>query len=293
MTIKNKITVIIPYYSKFEWLEEALESLRAQTFRSFEVIIVNDGSSDDLSCLLLKKEYFFDLKIINQKNKGPAAARNKGILKARTKYLAFLDSDDLWTSKKLELQYNFMEKTKSFWSQHSYNYFYENGTKKSINTNVYNGNVFIDTFVSFKVQTSCVMVRRDALYENDKLNIKFKEDQRYGQDLFFYRELALKYELDYLDEYLTLFRIRNNNAGFKPSVQLYSKANTWFYMKNDSNTKLIPPIVKFSYWICWKNYNLLKKLCKKNINEKFAGLLYLVPYLLLKSYNFTRKYGSI
>ncbi len=49
----------------------------------------------------------------------------------------------------------------------------------------------------------------------------------------------LKYELDYLDEYLTLFRIRNNNAGFKPSVQLYSKANTWFYMKNDSNTKLI------------------------------------------------------
>ncbi len=133
MTIKNKITVIIPYCSKFEWLEEALESLRAQHFRSFEVIIVNDGSSDDLSCLLLKKEYL-DLKIINQKNKGPAAARNKGILKARTKYLAFLDSDDLWTSKKLELQYNFMEKTKSFWSQHSYNYFYLRMEQKNQST---------------------------------------------------------------------------------------------------------------------------------------------------------------
>ncbi|MGN3392908.1 glycosyltransferase family 2 protein [Enterococcus gallinarum] len=287
--VQKEISVVIPYYSKFTWLEEALESLNNQTYKDFEVIIVNDGSNDNLNSIINRGNYFFELIILEQENKGPAAARNHGILYCKSKYVAFLDSDDIWLPRKLELQYKFMEKNKSIWSQHSYKCFYENGDEKSIDTSKYKDNVFIDTFVSFKVQTSCVMVRRNALFKEGKLIIKYREDQRYGQDLFFYRDLAERYKLDCINEYLTLFRIRGNNAGFRASVQLYSKANTWIHTISIERELNLPGMVKAAYWLSWRSYILLNNLYNGKINEIIAGLFYFVPYGMLKSYNFFRK----
>ena len=85
-----KISVIIPTYNMGKTLRKCLDSLRNQTFRDYEVIIVDDGSEDDTKKYLVKDRRF---RYVRQENQGPAAARNNGIFKARGKIIAFTDAD--------------------------------------------------------------------------------------------------------------------------------------------------------------------------------------------------------
>lgn len=87
-------SVIIPAFNRVELLQQTLESVWRQTFTDYEVIVVDDGSTDDTAAWL--SEVASELKPITQQNSGPGAARNKGAEHARGEYLAFLDSDDLW-----------------------------------------------------------------------------------------------------------------------------------------------------------------------------------------------------
>ncbi|MEI5993357.1 glycosyltransferase family 2 protein [Candidatus Enterococcus mansonii] len=280
-----KVSVVIPYYDHPEWLVEALYSVNRQTFNDFEVIVVNDGSQDDIEKILAEEVFKFPLKIINKENGGPASARNYGIKASIGDYIAFLDSDDLWTDEKLTIQYSHMIESGFKWSQHSYVYFYENGAEKLIDTSNYALDTYIDTFISFKVQTSCVMVKRDVLIdEKNKHIISFPENQRYGQDNFFYRELSKENQMMSIPLVLTKFRIRGNNAGLRPSVQLMSKSRILAAQKNDEMKKHpdLPKIVYFAYKLCSFNYAIWQKLPKKMANEFSAGIFYVMPYLLLK-----------
>ncbi len=95
------VSVIIPVHNGARYLRAALESVFAQTYRPFEVIVVNDGSVDDSGDIA---QSFNDVRYIYQANQGVAAARNNGIEVAGGDFLAFLDQDDLWTPEKLKLQ---------------------------------------------------------------------------------------------------------------------------------------------------------------------------------------------
>lgn len=101
---KPLVSVVIPYYNAGATIEETLVSLENQTFRRFEVILVNDGSSlqQSVDKLLVLKLNGIKLKIINQRNQGVAAARNKGIINAKGKYIVCLDSDDILDQTYLE-----------------------------------------------------------------------------------------------------------------------------------------------------------------------------------------------
>jgi glycosyltransferase involved in cell wall biosynthesis len=98
---KPLVSVVIPVYNGARYLREALESVFAQTYRPFEVIVVDDGSVDDSSLIA---QSFPEVRYIRQANQGVAAARNNAIDTARGQFLAFLDQDDLWTPEKLRLQ---------------------------------------------------------------------------------------------------------------------------------------------------------------------------------------------
>lgn len=108
--IKNLVSVVIPIYNSQQYIEQTLLSVFNQTYQNYEVIIVDDGSTDKslelINSLSIEKN---NIKIINQKNSGPAAARNKGVQKATGEWIAFLDADDLWLPNKLELQINNIE----------------------------------------------------------------------------------------------------------------------------------------------------------------------------------------
>ncbi len=103
-----KVSVIIPTYNRLPMLKEAVNSVLAQQFEDMELIVVDDGSTDGTAEEM--KRYGGRVKLIQQsQNRGVSAARNKGILHARGKYIAFLDSDDLWVKGKLKVQVSFLD----------------------------------------------------------------------------------------------------------------------------------------------------------------------------------------
>ncbi len=103
-----KVSVVIPAYNSMLYLPETVESVLKQTFSDFEVLIVNDGSSDQIvewaSGLVDPR-----VKLISQENQGTPGARNTGIAHAQGEYVAFLDADDLWEPTKLEKQVRCLE----------------------------------------------------------------------------------------------------------------------------------------------------------------------------------------
>ncbi len=108
MAAKSKkplVSVIIPTYNRGWVLREAIDSVLAQDFRDFELIVVDDGSTDNTGQIL--DAYHQDLMVIRQSNKGVSAARNRGIAAAGGGLIAFLDSDDLWLPRKLSSQIDF------------------------------------------------------------------------------------------------------------------------------------------------------------------------------------------
>jgi len=107
--IKPQASVIIPTYNRGWIIKEAIDSILAQDYTDFELIVVDDGSTDHTSDVLVS--YGDDIKVLFQKNKGVSAARNRGIAEASGKFIAFLDSDDLWLPQKLTVQMEFFNQT--------------------------------------------------------------------------------------------------------------------------------------------------------------------------------------
>ncbi len=99
---KFSISVIIPVFNGEAYLSEAIQSVLEQSVNPFEVIVVNDGSTDNSK--QIAHSFISEIKLINQTNKGCGNARNNGILASQGNYLAFLDADDLWVETKLEQQ---------------------------------------------------------------------------------------------------------------------------------------------------------------------------------------------
>jgi glycosyltransferase involved in cell wall biosynthesis len=104
MTVKDLVSIIIPAYNAAAFINDAIESALAQDYRPIEVIVVDDGSSDETACIAER----FGPPVIchRQQNGGPAVARNRGLLLARGEYIGFLDADDLYEPGRVKLQFN-------------------------------------------------------------------------------------------------------------------------------------------------------------------------------------------
>jgi glycosyltransferase involved in cell wall biosynthesis len=103
-----KVSIIIPAYNAMKYLPETLESVFTQTFEDYEVIIINDGSTDHIESWIAQLNHP-KLKLITQENQGLSGARNTGILSAQGEYVALLDADDLWRPTKLEKQVKLLD----------------------------------------------------------------------------------------------------------------------------------------------------------------------------------------
>ena len=103
------ISVVIPLYNKEKYIKNTIESVINQDFKDFEIIIVNDGSTDH-SLEIAKQFEQPGIKIINQENQGVANARNKGVQYSNGEIIAFLDADDIWLSNHLREIYSLHQK---------------------------------------------------------------------------------------------------------------------------------------------------------------------------------------
>ena len=123
-----KISIITPVYNAEKFLEKTLISIQNQTFQNFEVLLVDDGSTDQSGQICdewSRKDNRF--KVIHQQNRGVVAARNAGIRAAQGEFIAFLDADDLWLPEKLEKQIAFMKEEGCNLSYTAYRFIDESG----------------------------------------------------------------------------------------------------------------------------------------------------------------------
>lgn len=174
----NLVSVIIPYYKKKEFILKSINSVLKQSYKNFEIIIIyDDREKEDLD--LIKKIVSIDKRIkliINKKSLGAGLSRNRGIKKAKGDFISFIDSDDLWERKKLELQIKFMKKNNYSISHTSYNIIDINNNLLAKRTakNFFNVSELLK---SCDIGLSSVIVRREILIgECLFVSLKTKED---------------------------------------------------------------------------------------------------------------------
>ncbi len=198
--MKNDISVIIPTFNRADFLKKAIESVLSQTYQGFELIIVDDGSTDDTYEIV--SEFKNNVVYIKQENRGAAAARNTGIKRAKNKFLAFLDSDDCWDKEKLAIQMDEMEKNPSYLVSHTQETWYRKGVllNQKKKHKKYHGYIFDKCLPLCAVGMSTVMIKKE-LFERVG---EFDENFPCCEDYDFWLRVSARYPFLFIDKPLTL-----------------------------------------------------------------------------------------
>lgn len=215
-----KVSVIIPTYNNAKFIGEAIDSVLNQTYQDFEIIVVDDGSTDNTEEVLSK--YKNRIRYIYQKNKGPAAAKNKGILASQSKYIATLDSDDIWLPQKLQLQVDLLDSNKQLGLVYTDTY-QVNIDDKSIDKETYfnrykpcSGRVLDKLLFHNFIPSLTVMMRRSCL---EKAGL-FDESLYTGEDWDLWLRIAEEFPIDYINIPLGKRRIHKTNVTRKSEERM-------------------------------------------------------------------------
>ncbi len=199
------VSVIIPTYQLAHLVGQTIDSVLAQTHTDYEIIVVNDGSTDNTKEVLAS--YGDRITVIHQENQGVAAARNTGIMAARGKYIALLDHDDLWLPNKLEKQVAYLESHPNIGLVYSDTlYFNENGLLPGTHAERYPVPPILQSWTLFvrNVIPTCsvVVVRRECL---DDVGL-FDETMPPCDDYDLWLRVIEKWHIHFLDEALVHYR---------------------------------------------------------------------------------------
>ena len=198
--MKNDISIIIPTFNRAKFLRKAIESVLSQTYQEFELIVVDDGSTDNTYEIV--SEFKNNITYIKQKNRGAAAARNAGIKRAGNKFLAFLDSDDWWDREKLAIQIDEMRKNPLYLVSHTQEIWYKNGIlfKQKRKHKKYHGYIFDKCLPLCAVSMSTVMIKKE-LFERVG---EFDENFPCCEDYDFWLRVSVRHPFLLIDKPLTL-----------------------------------------------------------------------------------------
>ena len=222
----------MPVYNSLSFLKETIESVKSQTYKNWELIIIDDNSTDGSRDYLINN-YKFEKKIkifLNKKNYGPGYSRNKAIQKSSGNFLAFLDSDDLWIETKLSEQLKFLIKKKL-------NLCHTNVLYKKKNI-FYKRKFTIPKILGYQnllynnyVTTSAVMIRKTKY-----LDLKFNSCGY--DDYVCWLDLTKKNNKFFLlEKYLTIYRLRNGSVSNNKFRSLKWIFNIYYNINNISLPK--------------------------------------------------------
>ncbi len=167
--MKPRVTVVLPTYNRMRYLPEAVASVRHQTYRRWELVVIDDGSTDDTSAYLRSLGEQRVRVIASSHSGNPAALRNRGIAVAESDYVAFIDSDDCWLPGKLSAQVDALDRTPEYqWSYTGFEMMDEAGNirprAQGSPWDPKSGHVLRDLLTTgIVVPTSSVVVRHDLL----------------------------------------------------------------------------------------------------------------------------------
>jgi glycosyltransferase involved in cell wall biosynthesis len=298
-------SVIIPLYNKESYIINTLGSVLNQTFTDFEVIIVNDGSTDNS---LKKIEPFIDLriKIINQENRGASQARNLGIEKANGEYIALLDADDFWYSNHLLELKKLIEKFPRaglFCNNYEISYNIEFTKPATFNFKYGNQPIIVEDYFKSSIinsvaWTSSVAFTKDSFEKLGRFHLGLKT----GQDIDLWIRFALNFNVAFNPKRTMRYHSFDRNSLSKKehnNIRYHFINNYNEDEKNNPSLKLYLDINRYAVALRCKMNNdivLYKKLKKeinyRNLNFKQKTLL-ILPNFILKSikkiHNFLKK----
>ena len=204
------VSIVIPAYNAQKYIRESVESALAQTHEAFEVVVVDDGSKDD-TCDILK-EYGESIRVIRQDNSGTAAACNAGVSEAKGEWVAFLDADDQWFPKKLELQLNACSK---FAISHSDSFCFGQELKQEIRRSalqeMYSGRVLEKILVANFITKSTVIVSKEVYKAAGGFSRKYDA----VEDWPLWISICAKHELGYVADPLVRYRVHADSKSMK------------------------------------------------------------------------------
>jgi len=214
-----EVSVIIPTYQSCKFIRAAIESIFAQTYKNYEIIVVDGGSND--GTLEILNSYGNKIRVITQNDKGISNARNIGILASKGEYIAFLDSDDLWLPDKLEVQVKFLdEKPSTIGLTYSDTFFFpEKDIGKFVDIRLKNkrafqigkphrGKILKELFKQNFIPASTVVVRKLCF---KKVGL-FDESLTISEDKDMWMRIAESFEIDYQNEVLAKIRLHADSA---------------------------------------------------------------------------------
>jgi teichuronic acid biosynthesis glycosyltransferase TuaG len=201
------VSIITPLHQSGEFIEETISSVISQTYTNWEMIVVDDGSTDSgpekVKNFMIKDHRVKLLK--NQRNSGPAVTRNNGIEIAKGRFIAFLDSDDIWEPNKLEIQLKFMTDNNYAFTYTAYDKISENGSPF--------GRIDVPRQVSYTdLLKTCSIGCLTVIYDTQQIQKVYMPIINKRQDFALWLKILKKIPFAYgLNLPLAKYRLRNNS----------------------------------------------------------------------------------
>ena len=211
LSTRPKVTVIVPLYDGRRFIAQALDSALAQTFRDFEIVIVDDGSTDDSRECIARHLELPQVRFVRQRNLGVAAARNTGIRSSSGEIVAFLDQDDVWLPDKLALQVEYLDRppmpnsymgSRSIWVPRASGRIWQGLGRGS------DGPVFPGIVARNRIAVLTVAVRRTCLAQVGP----FDETISKADDYELWLRIAKQFPLGFIPQVLGRYRTHEANA---------------------------------------------------------------------------------
>lgn len=216
-----KVSIVIPAYNSMAYLPEAVDSVRQQSFQDFEILVIDDGSTDD-TCKWVSNLTNNRIKLISQENQGCATARNNGVRASKGQYIAFLDADDIWESKKLEKQVSILDSFSNVglvntWISHVDS---EGSSVGRLGIANAEGHVWELVVKDNPIMCgSAPMIRRQCL---DQVGL-FDQSLSSAEDWDMWIRIAEKYEFAVVREPKVPYRIHSNSKSHNLQLHLQSR----------------------------------------------------------------------
>ncbi len=238
------VSIIVPVYNAGAYIEKTIQMVSSQTYRDWELILVDDGSRDD-SVKIIERVIRSQRKRIrlikNRGNKGAAAARNRGIDASSGRYIAFLDADDVWMKDKLEKQVAFMEETGAAFSFHAYEFGDENA-------NPTGKIVHVPKVLSFKKALSrTIIFTTTVMFDTDKIDLGIIHMPQVPSEdtATWWRILKSGYMAYGLDENLAIYRRPGKSLS---SNKIEAVRRIWFLYRNIADLSVMQSLFYFGGW---------------------------------------------
>ena len=251
MEKEELVSIVTPVYNSEKFISETIQTVKNQTYQNWELLLVNDYSTDNSENVIREYEKQDDrIKLINlEKNSGAAIARNTGIKKAKGKYIAFLDSDDLWDKQKLEKQVNFMKENNHEFTFTSYEFADESGKG--------NGKVVhVPLKINYKQALKNTTIwTSTVIFDVEKLgkDLISMPNVRRGQDTATWWKVLKTGIVAYgINESLSFYRRSNNTLS---SNKIKALKRTWNLYRNVEKLSFFTSLYNF----CWYCFNAVKR----------------------------------